>query len=278
VKEVKKEICQEEKSVGDGGTEAIIRSADVLMLFLGTASVLGVSEIARQLDLSKATVYRILRSLVVRDFLTFDHKLRKYRLGPAFVALGARAFRDLDVRLIAHPYLIGLQKVTGETTAVSILVGASRVYLDQIPSSQPLKMTIEVGQLNPLYAGASSKAILAFAPPTLRQTILSGRFEKIAPQTKVDPDMLAADLQQVMETGVAISFEEHQPGVAAVAAPLIGIDGYALGSICILGPLHRYQVETVAQQKPLVKQAAREISLQLGWNGTFSSMPYNINT
>jgi DNA-binding IclR family transcriptional regulator len=277
MKDVRNETNAKEKSTGDGGTEAILRAADVLLLFLGVASVLGVSEIARQLDLSKATTYRILRSLVARDFLVLDDKLRKYRLGPAAAALGARAFRDLDVRQIAYPYLKRLQQHTGETAALSVLVGSSRIYLDQVPSTQLLKMTIEIGQLNPLHAGASSKAILAFATPDLRQMVLAGPLETIALHTKVDVDLLTTDLQQIVESGVSISFEEHQLGVGAVAAPLLGIDGYALGSICVFGPLQRYTAETVSQHGPLVKQAAREISLQLGWNGRLPSASHYID-
>lgn len=263
-----KDTRSPDKPSSDAGTEAIIRAADVLLLFLSGPSALGVSEIARQLDLNKATTYRILRSLLSRGFLAFDDERRKYRLGPAAAALGARAYRDLDLRQIASPYLKRLQQETAETATISALVGTSRVYIDQVPSQGPIKMTIEVGSLNPLHAGASSKAILAFAAPDVRQAVLSGRLELIAPQTKVSRDLLEADLEQIVQSGVAVSFEEHQPGVGAVAAPLIGIDGYAIGSICVFGLRDRFTQEVIARLCPVVRDTAREISLQLGWDGS----------
>ena len=76
------------------GTEASARVADVLLQFLGGSPSLGVSAIARELGLSKAVVHRILRSLVDRRLLEVDPETRAYGLGPAAVALGARALRD----------------------------------------------------------------------------------------------------------------------------------------------------------------------------------------
>src|ERR687894_1530688 len=81
------------------GTVSADRVADVLLTFAGTGGSLGVSEISRRLGLSKAVVYRILRSLVSRRLLSVDEAGGgRYRLGPAAATLGARALRDLDLR------------------------------------------------------------------------------------------------------------------------------------------------------------------------------------
>ena len=146
------------------GTVSADRVADVLLTFAGTGGSLGVSEISRRLGLSKAVVYRILRSLVSRRLLSVDEAGGgRYRLGPAAATLGARALRDLDLRENALPVLRRLQHESGETATVSELVGVSRVYLDQVSSLKEIKMTVEIGRPFPLHAGASSRTILAFA-------------------------------------------------------------------------------------------------------------------
>jgi len=257
-----------EKPQAATGTEAATRTADVLLLFISGSRVLGVSEIARRLDLSKTVVFRILRSLLSRGFLVFDEKNRKYRLGPAAAALGAHALRDLDLRQVALPFLRQLQQETDETTAVSGLVRASFVYLDQVPSFQEIKMTIEVGRLFPLHTGATGKAILTFAPPDIRQQVLTGHLAVLTSETKVTYEALKGDLEHILRTGVAVSFGERQSGAGSIAAPVIGFDGYAIGSICVCGPANRFGGESVERFIPLVKDAARKISIQLGWDGT----------
>ncbi|QYJ16589.1 Transcriptional regulator KdgR [Rubrobacter xylanophilus DSM 9941] len=251
-------------SVPNSGTEAATRVADVLLSFMNGSEALGVSEISRRLGLSKAVVHRILSSLASRGLVTLDGGSRTYRLGPAAAALGARALAGLELRRVALPVLRRLQRETGETTTLSELVGTARVYLDQVPSLKEIKMTVEVGRPFPLHAGASSKAILAFAPPELREQVLAGPLEALTPLTPTDRAELEAEISRIREAGTAVSRGERQRGAGSVAAPVIGVDGYAVGSISVCGPVDRFGEETVERMRPLVRDAAREISGVLG--------------
>jgi len=242
------------------GTEAAARVADVLLLFASGPDALGVSEISRRLGLSKAVVHRILRSLASRGLVSHDAESRSYGLGPAAAALGARALAGLELRRVALPVLRRLQRETGETTTLSELVGTARVYLDQVPSLKEIKMTVEVGRPFPLHAGASSKAILAFAPPEVREHVLEGPLEALTPLTVTDRARLEVELGQIRESGTAVSCGERQSGAGSVAAPVIGVDGYAVGSISVCGPVDRFGEETVERMRPLVLEAARGIS------------------
>ena len=237
----------------------------MLLTFAGTGGALGVSEVSRRLGLSKAVVHRILRSLVSRRLLAVEEKAGSYRLGPAAATLGTRALRELGLREHAIPVLRRLQQETGETATVSELMGVSRVYLDQVPSLQEIKMTVEVGRPFPLHAGASSRSILAFAPPDLRRQILDGPLSALTPKTIVDRSELEAELARNAREGVAASFGERQPGAASVAAPLLAADGRAVGSISVCGPLDRFGEEKVRDLYSLLPDAAREVSRELGW-------------
>jgi len=242
------------------GTEAATRVADVLLLFLSGPAALGVSEISRQLGLSKTVVHRILQSLAARGLVTFNAEGRNYSLGPAAAALGARALSNLELRRVAMPVLRRLQHDTGETTTLSELLGTMRIYLDQVPSLKEIKMTVELGRPFPLHAGASGRAILAFAPPGLREFVLKRPLAALTPLTPTDGATLAAQLSRVRELGTAVSYGERQHGAGSVAAPVLGLDGHAVGSISVCGPVDRFDEDTVERLRPLVLGAAREIS------------------
>lgn len=244
----------------DGGTVAAARVADVL-LTVGTASTpVGVTEVGRRLGLSKAVVYRILRSLESRQLVRFDEQERAYELGPAALVLGARALRGQNLRAVALPVLRRLQQLTGETTTVSALVGTSRIYLDQVVSPRELKMMVETGRAYPLHAGSSSKAILAFASPELRAQVLSGELDALTGRTIVERDALTAELDRVARAGVAFSRGERQHGAGSVAAPVFGAHGDVVGSISICGPIHRFDAATMRRYAPMVRRCAEEIS------------------
>jgi IclR family transcriptional regulator, acetate operon repressor len=249
------------------GTEAAARVADVLLLFATGPNALGVSEIARELHLSKAVVHRILQSLASRSLVRADPGTREYRLGPGAIALGARALRDFDLRAAARPTLRRLRDLTHETTTLSALLGNSRLYLDQYESPREIKMTVPLGRPFPLHAGASSRAILAFLPEETVEQVIAAGLKRLTPETIFDPDELRRRLATTRTCGCATSRGERQDGAGSVAAPVFGVDGEVVGAISVCGPVSRFDRDTVDRYLPLVRSAAAEISSALGWDG-----------
>ncbi len=236
------------------------RVGDVLLLLAGGNGKLGLSEIARELDISKAVVHRILQSLLSRHLVGIDPVSGHYRLGAAAAALGANAHRDLDLRRIGMPVLRRLQAATNETVTLSALIGERRVYLDQIVSTQAVRMEVELGRPFPLHAGASSKAILAVAPPDLREHVLETALPALTASTIIDADRLQAELEGIARDGVAISLGERQEGAGSIGAPVFGFDGSVVGSITLCGPITRFDDAAIERFKPAVKAAAEQIS------------------
>jgi IclR family transcriptional regulator, acetate operon repressor len=249
------------------GTEAAARVADVLLMFASGPNALGVSEIARELGLSKAVVHRILQSLASRSMVRADPGTREYRLGPGAVALGARALRDFDLRSAARPTLRRLRELTRETTTLSALLGDARLYLDQYESPQEIKMTVPVGRPFPLHAGASSRAMLAFLPEETVEQVIAAGLGRLTPETIFDPDELRRRLAATRASGCATSRGERQDGAGSVAAPVFGVDGEVVGSISVCGPVSRFDRATVDRYLPMVRSAAADISSALGWDG-----------
>ena len=253
--------------MADGGTEGAGRVADVLLAFLDGPRSLGVSAIARELDLSKAVVHRILQTLVRRGLLAPDTTSRSYVLGPAAASIGARALRDSDLRTVAMPVLRDLQRSTGETTTVSALVPGGRVYLDQVASASEIKMTVELGRRFPLHAGSSSVCILAFLPDEQVDAVLNRPLPKLTDQTHTDPDELRRRLVEVRSRGFASSDGERQAGAGSVAAPVFGLNGNVEGAVSICGPAARVDAAAKARFVPQLTAAADRVSRARGWRG-----------
>ena len=249
------------------GTEAAARVADVLLLFTDGPSALGVSHIARELGLSKAVVHRILQSLAARDMVVLDPRSRQYRLGPSATALGARAFRDSDLRLTARELLRELRDKTGETATLTQIVPDGRVYLDQVEGTHEIKMTVELGRRFPLHAGGSGKCMFAFLPDDARERILARRLIAMTGDTVTDPDALRAELERARELGYSSSGGERQADAGSVAAPVFGMTGDVLGAISVCGPRYRITGEFVAGVAPLVIDVAARISRRMGHPG-----------
>lgn len=256
-------MSEREALSGTGGTEAADRVADVLLLFARSDEPLGVSRIARDLDLSKAVVHRILRSLSSRSLLQPVPGRAGHVLGPAAAGLAIRAWSQLDVRSVAAPVLRTLRDRTRETTTLSILVGDQRVYLDQFESPQEVKMVVEIGPRFPLHAGASSRVILAHLPQPYVDKAVAELRQRDA---SYDVGGYLAGLERIRRDGYGVSLNERNTGAASIAAPFFDAAGNVLGSVSASGPVFRYSDESDAEQSEqarLVVAAAQEITDRL---------------
>jgi DNA-binding IclR family transcriptional regulator len=253
-------------SVPAGGTETAARVADVILAFTKAADR-GVSDIARDLGLSKAVVHRILQSLESRSLVQCSDDSKRYRLGVGAAAVGARAIRSISLHTAAVPILRRLREMTGETTTVSALVGMRRAYIDQVLGVRDIRMVVELGATFPLHAGASSRAILAFAPESVRQYVLAGSLERLTALTITDPNRLASELDQVRSVGYATSYGERASDAASVAAPIFDSHSEVVGSLSICGPATRFNQFDLRQFGNDARRGAHAISMRLGYTG-----------
>jgi IclR family acetate operon transcriptional repressor len=245
---------------------AVERTAMVLKAFSSASTpTLGVTEIAQQLDISKAVVHRILNSLRVHKFIDIDPTSRRYMLGSASLAIGLAFLRNVDVRDLARPALRFLSDETQETATLSIRSGWQRVYIDQVTPGREVKMTVDLGRPFPLHAGSSSKALLAHLPAEEIDTYVSVvGLDSLTERTITDSNDLNEELARIRKKGFAMSSGERQSGAASVAAAILDHDGHPIAAMSLCGPAERFQSEADAAARA-VMAASRAISEQMGY-------------
>ena len=260
-------------SADEGQTSSGIERALQVIFAVAAAKEpdIGVSELARTLGLSKAVVHRVVRTLVAADFFSFDERTRRYRLGPGAVGVGLAAMAQMEVPRIAQPYLENLVARTKETATLSVRYGTQRMYLTQVLSPQEIHMSVQLGRLYPLHAGGSSKVILAMmGPDEIREYLDSQELVALTPITIQDRDRLVEELELIRQRGYALSLGERQQGAASVAAAVFQANGRVYGSISVCGPVSRLSVGKAEEYGRLVKEAAAEVSRQLGFRAVGS--------
>ncbi|MGB3413725.1 MAG: IclR family transcriptional regulator [Microbacteriaceae bacterium] len=256
----------------DPGPVSTLEKAMLCLRIIGSSShgAMTATEITAGAAVPKATAHRVLKSLVEQKLLTFDANDKRYRLGPTILNLGLTALSQLDIPKIARPYLQKLARETLETTTLSMLQGDSRVYLDQIPSTQEIKMTVPLGMSFPLYAGASSKAILsAFTEQQLAEYLEQVTMSPLTSSTPLDPQSLMHEIEEIHALGYAVSRGERQADAASIAAPIMGSDGKVFGAISVSGPIQRFDRYGNRSIGRMVRESAVALSTEIGFTGRF---------
>ena len=241
--------------------QSVERVSAILLSFTSGDQVLGVTEIARRLDLPKSAVFRSLDSLVETGLIARDPDSSRYRLGPRAIELGLVAIGARDLRELALPQLRTLVQETAETATLSLAVGHERVYAAEVEGPQVVRMTVSIGPRYPLYAGASGRAILAFLPEDERRNYVATYvLTRLTDATLTGRNDLERALDEVRTHGFAVSRGERDPAAAAVAAPLFGPLQRVIGSISVCGPITRFGSEEIGRYGPLVREAALSLS------------------
>ncbi len=249
----------------DSPARSVVRIAGVLNCFTSEEPVHNLTAISQQVGLARSTTHRLVNALVSQGILMRDVYGRGYQLGYQLLHWGMVAQAGLDLRTEARPILRALVRNVDETALLTVRDGLRGLYLDIVESSQPMRLTMEVGQLLRLHAGASSKVLLAFLPDAEIEHILNSlELTKLAPNTITDPVKLDAELAAVRQRGYATSFEETDPGAMGIAAPVYDRNGQAVAGIGIAAPLSRISPERVPEVAPVIVDASQQLSERLG--------------
>lgn len=223
---------------------------------------ISVAEVAREYGRSRSSAYRLVKTLRDRQWLTAARD-GTYGVGPLALMLGLRAGRH-PILEIASPWLHRLSDEFNETATLSLVVGDARMCIQQVESRREIRMIVEVGQPQPLYAGASGRAILAGMAADELQAYLAGRrLDPLTPATITTASELLARVAQDRELGYSVAVAERDPDAFSVAAAISGPSG-VMGAIAICGPASRYPAGDAPQLGAAAAGAAADITRQLG--------------
>lgn len=222
---------------------------------------LGVSSLARRLDVNPSSASRLLATLG-RSGLAARRPDGRYQLGLRFVSLAEQVLARLDVRELARPALHAIVAQTGETATLSIPAADEAVTVEVVPGSSSVVSIARVGRPNPLHATAIGKVMLAFGDAGLAAA--DAPLTRFTDRTVLDRDALARVVEQVRRAGWAEAVGEREADLAALAAPVRGAGERLAAVIGLQGPLARMTVARRRGMLPLLLAAAAALSRQLG--------------
>jgi IclR family transcriptional regulator, KDG regulon repressor len=243
--------------------QALSHAIDVLEA-LARSGEMGVSEISREIGLSKTAVYNILGTFEGRRMINRDPITSRYRLGWRLYELGAELLRHNELGPLARPLLKELAQRTGETVLFGILDRAGVTYVDRVESERSIRMVAAPGRQAALHATASGKALLAHQPPETIDAILAGELHRFTPETITDPDELRADLRRVVERGYAECIREHEPEICSISVPVRNYSGNVAAALTVAAPATRFAETERRVALAVLQEIARELSVQLG--------------
>ena len=244
--------------------EVVLKAMDILDCF-DAESTVSLKQIIDRTGLYRSRIMRITGTLVSRGFLLFDPISERYSLGSRLLALGNAFQRNNSLLSTVRPILKDLVDKTGESSTFSIIEADKRVVLAREEGTHAIRYSVQEGQRFPLYAGAASKTLLAFAnKDVLERIIRNNLIQPITKRTITDPDLLKKELQKIKKQGFALSSGENTPEATAVAAPAFDRSDHAVGVLSASGPSNRVKGAILTHLRERIIDASNTLSEALG--------------
>jgi IclR family pca regulon transcriptional regulator len=207
--------------------EALARGLSILTAFDGSRPQMTLSDVARAVDLPRATVRRSLYTLTQLSYLESDGKL--FRLTPQVVSLAATYLGSAGNAAALQITCDALCRRFDEACSAAVLHGQEAVMVAHASPPRFMSSAPGLGFRVPAFCSALGRVLLSetgIDAATLQTRKLTGL-------TVTDSSELQILLGKVVRDGYALADQEAELGFRSIAVPVRRFDGRIVAALNI---------------------------------------------
>lgn len=213
---------------GDAFVQALARGLSVIRAFDAEHPRLTLSEAAKRTGLSRATVRRLLKTLVGLGYATQHDDA--YALSPRILELGFSYLASMPLQEVVEPHLQSLSAELGESSSAAVLDADRVVYIARVHTRRILRINLGVGSRLPAAWTAMGRVLLAERPDAeIDEVLRRGADGRPTPADAVR--RARAAIETVRRTGYAVVDQELEPGLRTVGLAVRDARGAALCAV-----------------------------------------------
>lgn len=245
--------------------QSVQRCLDVLEAVAAAARPIGVSELARRVNLSKATVHRLCQTLVDRHFLQQEPRSAHYSPGWRLLEVTCRLAGQFNLSRVSRPILEHMAADGRQNAFAGTIVDHWQMLIyDEVRVDNPIQPRSLLGLRLPLLEAPGGLLCLAHLPPERTRSVVEEILAKFAQDAAGPVEHLVEQIQSLRGRPYAVQTDLPYPNVTVVCCPVTGKDGRIAG---VLGYCHPTLQHSPVDHDHLghgCSQAARNLSTILG--------------
>jgi IclR family acetate operon transcriptional repressor len=248
-----------------GTVRSVQRAGRIITALAEHPYPMGVLELASRVQLSPASVHRMLATLISIGWVEQNSRTAKYRLGTRMLGIGSTGLITSPIVQNGRVFLTRLASITGHHTALSTIAGLRVIHLARVPGQESGSPDFEPGVSQPAHTMADGKLLLAYLPKAERQYLYEvDDLVSYTARTIVSPELLEEELETIRQRGYAVDMFERFEAVRGVAVPVFDLDGSPLLAMLALGAIDtdpEYETWLVQQMQSLAAEMSALISI-----------------
>ena len=245
-----------------------IQTVDRAFTVLETISregALTLADLSKVVKVNKASLLRLLYTLVEDGYLHRDDETGEYSLTLKLYEIAVGSLQSLDHMSQITTTLSELARETGRTVQFSVEDAGELMCLQSMGgTSSFFSVYSEAGHRSPLYCTSAGKAILAtYSGAEVAERWDSMNVQPLTEHTICDLQDFQKELAAIRRRQYAIDNEENEYGVFCVGTVVLGANNQVMGAISITG--NSLTEEEEAEISSLLISAATSLSRGFGY-------------
>jgi DNA-binding IclR family transcriptional regulator len=241
--------------------QSLLRGLGVLTTVLDSPRPLSLAEVSARTGLNRATVFRMLSTLVEGGYLSIDPSTPVYSAGSTIVRHLRSSPLESVIVYRTKALLEELAAETGETVCLYLPSWPDLVIVAVILSKHPIRRHSDVGDRASVTGASVGRAYLAYAPEEQIDEALRLRPLKQTTTTSVtSQSQFRKHVKEVRRLGYAISYGETAEGMNGLAVPILGKETtLPIAIVSISGPAQRWTKQRMSQFGPAFVAAVSQV-------------------
>jgi DNA-binding IclR family transcriptional regulator len=250
----KSELPPPEKLVG-----ALSNGLSVLRYLSKVNGRVGVTRVARDLDIHSSTCFNLLRTLVHERVVSFDTESKTYALALGLVELAKGALEQASYARMVHADLEALVMAHRVTATLWQRVESERVVLvDRAESSAAIRVHMSIGQRLPMFIAALGRCMAANSG--LSRAQLKKRYAALRWEEAPGIDQFLEEVDRARTDGYAIDPGRYVKGVTTVSAAVLDAHGLPIMAISTIGFSAQFNDQQLVALACDVRDRARTVT------------------
>ena len=242
------------------------RGLSIIELLATQTQGLTLTEIIQLLGMSKSSAFRIVNTLIFKNYLQKNQTTKKITLSRKMLTLGISSMNEQSIVELSIDVMRALRDELKESVMLGVLLDGKGVILEQVASSYPVKLSVQQGTQFSLHSSVGGKSILACLPESEVSEVLKGKtLTSYTSKTIVSKKAFKEELNEVLKNGYAVDHGEDIEGIHCVGAPIFNEYGTPIAALWITAPSGRLPQSDFANKGKIVASYALAISLKLGY-------------
>ena len=238
---------------------ALARGLSVMKAFDDQNAQLTLSDVARIVDLPRASARRALLTLEALGYV--ESHGRNFSLSPQVLTLARAYLASSPVPRVAQGFLENVSEGLGESCSLSILHGEEVIYIARSTRKRIGSLHRDVGAHLPAHCTSMGRVLLAALSDAERDAFLARvTLQSFTPYTVTDKNELRAILEKVRRNGYSLVDQELEIDLRSIAVPVQNASGRVIAAMNVSAQASRTPKKQLTERfLPALRDAAMKM-------------------